>query len=207
MVVLGMKIQKLKTFLLSLNITDHADIKKLLDYLDVVISRMAPFYLAKQTVAEKNKLMSREEINRHDKNILEADMRLYALDYFLTMYKVISEENKTDVIRCGFRELPSLLQDAMDEDMLKKIVFRLFDDKLMMTMAKDYYEYKKIFLNISVSGELTRESEAAITESLKKYILSLINVSEELGATQNDNGIIAPYRYSSFDELKVALNS
>lgn len=199
--------QKLKAFLSSLTLADHVDIKKILNSLDLVISRMAPFYLARQTAAEKNKLMSREEINGHDKNILETDMRLYALDYFLLMYKVINEDKNKNVIRLGLKELPPLLQDAMDEDMLKKIVFNLFDDKLMMRMAKDYYEYKKVFLNIPASGELTKESEVAITKSLKKYILSLINVGEELGVAQSDNGIIAPYGYSSFDELRAVLNN
>ena len=199
--------QKLKAFLSSLTLTDHADVKKLINYLDLVISRMAPFYLARQIAAEKNKLMSREEIKRHDKNSLEIDMRLYALDYFLLMYKVINEEKKMNVIRQGFKELPSLWQDALDEDMLKKIIFNLFDDKLIMRMANDYYEYKKAFLNIPANGVLTVEAEAAIAESLKKYILSLINVSEELGVAENSNGIYNPYGNISLSELKVVLNN
>lgn len=199
--------EKLKAFLSSLALTDHMEVKKLLNYLNLVISRMEPFYLARQTAMKKSKLMSQEEIIEHDKSILEMDMRLYALDYFLLMYKVISEEKNVDVIRHGFKELPPLLQDAMDEDMLKKIIFNLFGDKLMMRMAGDYYEYKKVFLNIPAKGELTTGDGAEIAKSLKKYILSLINVSEELGVAENSNGIYAPYGNISLNELKVVFNN
>ena len=181
--------------------------RNLIALLDVVAERMEPFYLAQRISEEKYKTMNKEEIKEHDRNILSTDMQLYALDYFLLIHKMLFKDDKKEVILKSSKELPSLLDDAINEDMLKKIIYSFIDNELMMRMIANYYEYKDAFRNVSEDNEITKEIKIKIKNALKKYILSLIEASEDLDIIENNNGLYLPYGKMGFHKLKEIINN
>jgi len=197
--------KNLKDLLSNTSLEDNIILKKLTELLTVVINKSKPFYLAKQVSLDKDSL-TEDKTKEHNKNIISVDMQLYALDYFLLMHKTISEDGNEHVILKSVNNLPSLLGDALGEDMLKKIVFTLFDYTLLIKMVRDYYRYKEVFYDLTEDTKLTKEKIGAIKESLKSYIFSLIEVSENIGVLENNNGMYLPYGKISFSKLREILN-
>ncbi len=155
-----------------------------------VIDRAKPFWISESAIAKYNQNDS--SIWQHSKSVLFSEMQLYSLDYFLLMYKKMSEGD-TSLILNEFEGLPSLMGDALDDDMLKKVVYNLREKKLRYQMIRSYYDYKKSFLSIEPKKVLTSQDFLNIKKSLQKYCLSLLVVSDKYGIEKINSGIHFPY--------------
>jgi hypothetical protein len=123
-------------------------------------------------------------------------MQLYACNYFFFMYEALtraSEEEKKKSILHESHKLPGLALDAASDDMLKKIVYSLASEHIRSRMIKEYYQYKKVFVPPCTDRDLTSEKIALITEALRKYCVSLVDVSIEYGVEKFESTLLDPY--------------
>lgn len=144
----------------------------------------------------------RTDVMAHDKVFLEHEMQLYALDYFLSMHKWFSisdvSEQRKLVIE-GKDSLPSLKDDALGEDMLKKIVYEIWDWRLKVSMVKDFYEYKETFLGITQDVDKVQLGEINI--ALREYCKKLLNLLLKNGITHITSGFLLPYGYGDIHDI------
>ncbi|MFA7253280.1 MAG: hypothetical protein WC107_01875 [Patescibacteria group bacterium] len=157
------------------------------------LERSKPFWLMMEQINKNCK--SVEEIKEITKKVLGREMQIYALDYFLSIYKLLStsslEEQKRILLK-GHGKLPALIEDGLADDMLIKVVYNLYDQKLLYRMMVDYYAYKKVFLDIGDS-KLDEENIKQIILALKKYCLSLVLLSKEYEVENLTDGLYFPY--------------
>jgi hypothetical protein len=100
--------------------------------------------------------------------------------------------------------MPSLQQDALEEDMIKKIIFKFYDSELREQMIDNYYKYKSNFIAIDRS----KVDYVVLLKALKVYCLSLLELSLKYQVETWTNGIFMPYgRGVSVKELFSQLNS
>ena len=175
---------------------------------DKLSQRALPFWNSEDNVIVSRERLSPEEIKKHDFDVLINDAQIYGLDYFLMIYKLLDTDKNIDsikkIIYDGHEKLPSLISDALDDDMLKKITYHLISKDLRTQMIKSYYDYKKIFLSINNDKALATESEMEqVIIGLKNYVLSLIDVSTKMGIESIQNAIYSPYgKNIKFAELR-----
>jgi hypothetical protein len=188
--------QHLKPFLEALNANERSHsyevvspvVKKFLD-------RVLPFMASESQAKKYRDTHTINEVHNHDTEIIRKSMQLYALDYFLFMYKNICiSEDKKNVIFSGIQKAPSLASDALDDDMLKKVVFSLHGKNVRKRMIHDYYTYKQAFLPTFNDAALTSQKISEITEALRAYCLSLIEVSLEYGVVSLEYALFESYK-------------
>lgn len=170
-----------------------AKISELLVILDKIINRSSDFWITEEKI--ENSKLGQEERFLLDKNILENEMQNYALDYFLFMYKSIAEGDVTtqeSILFNGLNSLPALVTDALDNDMLKKIVYKLSSPDLRRRMIKDYYVYRQAFIGLN-KGSISEQSILGVSEALRQYCLTLLRISIEYKITMHSSGIYFPY--------------
>jgi len=165
--------------------------EKILLLLDCALNRAKPFWLSEE-VFSKNLEDSKVNLKERSKQIIQKEMQLYALDYFMTVYKGISDSGNADIYSSN-GNLPSLYEDAVSDDMLNKVVYLIPEKKLRYRMVGDYYNYKKVFLDLKPGDKLAPEKEKCVVSALKQYILSLLQVSLDYDARVFCFGIIFPY--------------
>ena len=144
-----------------------------------------------------------DEIRAHDTNIINKSMQIYAIDYFLFVYKNLSEvEDKQSIIFSGLKTTPALISDALEDDMLKKVVYSLCGKDIRKRMINDYYNYKKVFISVD-NTNITNEKNSEIVEALRIYCLSLIDISLEYGIMIFEKSLLEPYGpKADFSEIK-----
>ena len=166
--------------------------KNLLELVDKVLVRAKDFWISEMSLSELD--LSSEEIENQTKSLLEKEMELYSLDYFLFMNKAVGESgDKASVILTGADTMPGLRSDAMQDDMLTKIVYNIKDKETRYQMISDYYRYKAAFLPIGEKEKLTIEEVSIIESALRLYCLSLLEILQENGINEIVNGLSFPY--------------
>lgn len=146
--------------------TEVEDVNEILQLLYKIRRREEMFAESEIIAIEGRKKMTKEKILLHDKEIIVNDMQFYALDYFLYAVKFFNENPAliNEFFFRGYKKLPALIDDAMSEDMLEKIIYRLFDVEMREKMIADYYHYKFVFLQFVGSNDLSEAQQ-------KKYII------------------------------------
>ncbi len=158
------------------------------------LDRIQPFYISEAQAVKYRESHGKDEIQKHDTDIIDKTLQIYAMDYFLLAYKnlCISPDKKSLIIS-GIDKAPALIDDALADDMLKKVVYSLYGKDIRKRMIRDYYTYKQVFLTIPNDVDLTDEKISEITEALRKYCLSLIDISLEYGITSFKHSLLEPY--------------
>jgi len=166
--------------------------KSLLELTDQVLVRAKDFWISEASLSKL--ALSQDEIKKLTRNLLEKEMQLYSLDYFLHMNKAIQvSNNKADIILHGIDALPDLISDAVADDMLSRIVYNIKDKAVRYRMISDYYHYKAVFLPLKGKTSLTVEEINKVTIALHLYCLSLLDILEENGISKIINGLSFPY--------------
>lgn len=127
-----------------------------------------------------------KNIKEHDDKILLTSMEFYALDYFLFMLKELS--NNVDykkIVLNGINDMPALMDDALSDDMVNKVILNIQNEKLRDKMLYSFYEYKAVFLQ--------EYNEEIIFSALKKYCLHLVRLLKENGFNKITHGMFFPY--------------
>ncbi|HRY36842.1 MAG TPA: hypothetical protein P5230_03135 [Candidatus Magasanikbacteria bacterium] len=164
--------------------------------IDLLISQKTPFWASNNNSDLFLKKHGKDEVKKYDLNLLENQMQLYALDYFLFAYNLILNPNfsaSKDFIFHGNKNLPSLYKDAMEDDMLAKIVYQLIDKDLKKKMVIDYINYKNNFLGLKEDVFNEKDLEK-IKQALKQYCLSVLKVSLENGIKKIKHNMYSPFK-------------
>lgn len=175
------------------------------------LARAAPLWASESQASKYREAHGPEEVRAHDAEILRKPMQLYALDYFLFMHEKLAraapEEFPAAILK-GADKLPALAADALEDDMLKKVVYSLAGRDIRRRMIRDYYEYKKAFLPALAAESLTAEKTAAIMEALRAYCMSLVDISLEYGIAGFEHSLLDPYNRSmDLQEIKRRLTN
>ncbi len=158
------------------------------------LNRVEPFYLSETQAQKYRDSHSKEEILGHDTEIISKALQLYALDYFLLAYKsFLNSQDKKSLVLRGIDKAPALAADALDDDMLKKVVYSLCGSEIRARMINDYYKYKTVFLPVCDEDTLTDQKIIETQEALRKYCISLLDISVEHGITVFKNSLLLPY--------------
>lgn len=156
-------------------------------------TRVQPFYVSEIQAMKYRDSHKTEEIVAHDTEVINKVLQIYALDYFLLAYKnLISSTDKRAVIFLGVEKAPAIAEDALADDMLKKVVYSLYDKDIRKKMIYDYYVYKQAFLSVS-KNSITEEDISRVIEALRIYCLSLIEISLENGVQTLKYSLLEPY--------------
>lgn len=158
-------------------------------------NRAKLFSYSEKVAAEARTSMACEQVRRHDLEILEDSMQIYALDYFLFIYMslvVSAPEARLNIIYNGLGGAPGLKNDALENDMLKKVIFDLYSKELRQSMIIDYFIFRRQFVDLVESQSCPSEKILATIVGLKKYILSLIDVSLAWGITDFKHSLFKP---------------
>lgn len=90
----------------------HTSLIQLLKEID---ARALALATSEDKAARQRAALSREEIQTHDTAILQNNMQLYALDYFLYLYSLLKQkpQDPQRIILVGTDKLPALRTDAL----------------------------------------------------------------------------------------------
>ncbi len=200
----------LKPFLDALgNANNNVSHKILFPVVDKFLTRILPFNISEIQAKKYRDSHNANEINIHDIEILKKDMQIYAVDYFLFAYKsILSSKNKNEIIFSKIDKAPALMVDAIYDDMLKKIVYSLYGKDVREKMISNYFIYKKVFLEKLNDKTINEQKISEITEALRLYCLSLIDVSLEYGIKSFSYSLLQPYKIGTdFLEIKKELTN
>jgi len=174
--------------------------------LDKVEKRSQNLWMNEEQAYKMRMSKDRIEVVDHDVSLLQKEMQLYALDYFLSMQKWFAtsdKKQKLELIFDGKSNLPSLKDDAMEDDMLTKVVYQLWDWRLKIQMVKNYFEYKESFFGIE-KEDITNKQLAEIGEALSCYCRQMLDISIQQGVQRVENGLLLPY--GNVDIKKIILS-
>ena len=168
--------------------------EKALLMVENIIGRDRELELADQAARQKAAALPPEQILRRDKETI-VQIQFYALDYFLFVYKKLKEspqDKKIEVLREKAGDMPSLLDDIMSEDMLKKMACMVIDQERRYAMAKDFYRLKSSILPVRY-GKTDNDTATGIEAALKAYCRKLLAISREYGLESLSHGFHFPY--------------
>ena len=175
------------------------------------LNRSEPFYASEEKAMKYRKDHSAEEIKKHDTEIFQKAVQIYALDYFLSMYELLKKSSKGEqeaAIVKGAGKMPALREDTLADDMLAKVVYSLAGKDIRRKMIRDYYTYKQLFVPLDGKESLSFEEIKNCISGLKTYCLSVVDASMEYGITTFSQTLLDPYNGEiSFEELKQKLSS
>ncbi len=178
-------------------------INKIKPTLDKITARSREWCLAEERAREKRLKKTRKEIIDHDYKILENEMQLYALDYFLAVQNIfcVSDDDvRRQLVTVGHKGLPSMQSDAISNDMINKVVCYLWDWFLKVKMTKDFYQYRDSL--VVIGNPISHGELENINRSLANYCLSLLSVLESCGVEEVSPGTVSPYGRINVLELK-----
>ena len=163
--------------------------------LEKIKKRAQNHFVFIKKIKQEKKGLIKDNILEHDKSIFIKECEFYALDYFLASYKLLSELKDIEKFSmCIFErvgKMPSLKDDAMSDDMVNKIIYSIFDDKIRTKMLVDFYGYKKIYLRLEeVKDENVMNN---IVENLRKYCCSILQFYINFNIIKIENFIYSPY--------------
>jgi len=185
----------LKHFLILLNEgNEGTSLKEVNEVAQKFFKRIEPFNISELQARKYREAHTSDQVFSHDFEIINKTLQVYALDYFLFSYKnLISAIDKKSLIFGGMEKAPALATDALDDDMLKKVVYSLCGKDIRKRMIFDYFTYKKVFILTSNENNITEEKVSEIVEKLRVYCLSLLDISLELGIASFKYSLLEPY--------------
>ncbi|MFA6427294.1 MAG: hypothetical protein WCW16_02505 [Candidatus Magasanikbacteria bacterium] len=184
--------KNLHSFLLKLYTKSFDQFSSLLDNIE---KRSLNFWMSEEQAYKMRISKERVQVVEHDVSLLQNEMQLYALDYFFSMQKwFATSDNKQKLVLIfyGKNNLPSLKDDALEDDMLDKVVYQMWDWRLKVKMVNDYFDYKKSFVNAK-KEHISDKQLVEIEESLRRYCKQLLDISIQHGIQKIENGLLLPY--------------
>lgn len=172
---------------------ENEEIQRLIEVLTQIAERSAGFWISEEEI-EKNPL-DEQTVYELDKELLATQMQIYALDYFMFMFRQMKEGDpkaRTALLFSGLNGRPGLIEDALADDMPKKIIYQLKSRSLRHRMIRDYYIYRQTFIGVT-QDSLNDGTIGIITEALRQYCMTLVAISLEFGIVKHVNGINFPY--------------
>jgi len=183
--------------IVELSLNKNLDISfNIIKEIDSLISKKMAFWASNNASNLFLKKYSKDEVKKHDLNLLENQMQLYALDYFLYAYNLVLNPNfdvSKDFIFHGNINLPGLQKDALEDDMLIKIVYQLIDKNIKKKMVVDYINYKNNFLKLKENSFDKKDLEN-IKQALKQYCLDILKVSLDNGVNTIKYNMYSPFK-------------
>jgi len=180
------------------------------EILKALAKRNKAFWVAEEAAVKARVKLTEQQIFDHDYKLLAEEMQLFALDYFLLFYKLLKTAKgieKSFVIFNGQEGMPSLIEDALEESMLNKLVYTLYSYDLRKEMFKDYYDYKQAFLRLQKDQTPAEQQAQNIETSLREYLLKLVRLSLRYKIGILENGVHFPFKKgTSFVQLEKELS-
>lgn len=157
-------------------------------------AQLSTFFAQKRE--QLKKAMNKEEQKQHDLRLFQHEGMMYCLEYYLAMYKMISDsktekekkkyfENKE--IDLGFGDVPGLLSDFGRDEVLSKFIYSILDDEARNNLARAYFDAK-----IEIMSRGIRELSQTVTV-FKDLVIAILQEFDNIGITRLASLFFKPY--------------
>lgn len=176
-------------------------------------AQKAEFYKRSRDKTSEN--YTQEKKGEYDKRLFQNEGMLYALEYYLALYKAIRDAPDEKVklkfiesqsVNLGFGQVPGLLADVNSDEILEKFVYKILADDPRQEIEKWYYDMKRVVNNIvsicDKQGTCKIEYHSVtpndVIQTFKLFLVKLMHVFEQIGIHQLSSIFFTPYGKKPF---------
>ncbi len=154
--------------------------------------------------------LSEEQQREYDRKIFGHEGMIYCLEYYLAMYKAMTDAPteaearkylESTEVNLGFGNVPGLWIDFSRDEVLSKFVYVILNDTLRKRLTSAYFDTKLVMMKVKMNCDKQGSCEAhyqdttleEVKESFRKLILELLETFAAAGIERLASFFFKPY--------------